>query len=118
MAVHSTICLPYLTHYGTVEHQEQYVPLMTAGECAASVGMTEPDLQGIRTNAKRDGDDWISNGSKIYINNGLVTTVPLDKENAGFYQLMEQLPQERLMIAVHSEIMLTSFTPRGTWTVG
>jgi len=166
MAVHSTICMPYLTHYGTVEQQEHYIPLMTAGECVASVGMTEPDagsdLQGIRTNAKRDGDDWIINGSKIYITNGWLTDccivvcktkpdakraahgvslflvdadtkgfhkgrklkklglkgqdtaelffedvrVPanalLGRENAGFYQLMEQLPQERLIIAVHS----------------
>merc|ERR1719270_488876 len=50
---------------------------MTAGECVASVGMTEPnagsDLQGIRTSAKRDGDDWIINGSKIYITNGWLT---------------------------------------------
>ena len=166
MAVHSTICMPYITHYGTVEQQEHYIPLMTAGECVASVGMTEPDagsdLQGMRTNAKRDGDDWIINGSKIYITNGWLTDccivccktnpdvkraahgvslflvdadtkgfhkgrklkklglkgqdtaelffedvrVPgsalLGKENAGFYQLMEQLPQERLIIAVHS----------------
>merc|ERR1711970_77428 len=166
MAVHSTICMPYLTHYGTVEQQEHYLPLMTAGECVASVGMTEPDagsdLQGIRTNAKRDGDDWIINGSKIYITNGWLTDccilvaktkpdakraahgvslflvdadtkgfhkgrklkklglkgqdtaelffedvrVPgsalLGKENAGFYQLMQQLPQERLLVAVHS----------------
>jgi len=166
MAVHSTICMPYLVHYGTKEQQERYIPAMTAGECVASVGMTEPDagsdLQGIRTTAKRDGDDWIINGSKIYITNGWLTDccilvaktkpdakraahgislflvdadskgfhkgrklkklglkaqdtaelfledvrVPgsalLGKENGGFYQLMEQLPQERLIIAVHS----------------
>jgi len=166
MAVHSTICMPYITHYGTLEQQERYIPAMTAGECVASVGMTEPDagsdLQGIRTSAKRDGDDWIINGSKIYITNGWLTDccivvaktkpdakraahgvslflvdadtpgfhkgrklkklglkgqdtaelffedvrVPgsalLGKENGGFYQLMEQLPQERLIIAVHS----------------
>merc|ERR550532_3531747 len=74
MAVHSTICMPYLVHYGTVEQQGHYIPAMTAGECVASVGMTEPDagsdLQGMRTTAKRDGDDWIINGSKIYITNG------------------------------------------------
>ena len=166
MAVHSTICMPYITHYGTKEQQERYIPEMTAGNCIASVGMTEPDagsdLQGIRTNAKKDGSDWIINGSKIYITNGWLTDccivvaktntdskraahgvslflvdadtpgfhkgrklkklglkgqdtaelffedvrVPgsalLGKENAGFYQLMEQLPQERLIIAAHS----------------
>ena len=157
---------PYIVHYGTAEQQERYLPAMTAGECVASVGMTEPDagsdLQGMRTTAKRDGDDWVINGSKIYITNGWLTDccivcaktkpdakraahgislflvdadtkgfhkgrklkklglkaqdtaelffedvrVPgsalLGKENGGFYQLMEQLPQERLVIAVHS----------------
>merc|ERR1719282_1278629 len=165
MAVHSTICMPYLVHYGTKAQQERYIPAMTAGECVASVGMTEPDagsdLQGIRTTAKRDGDDWIINGSKIYITNGWLTDccvvvaktgtdkraahgvslflvdadskgfhkgrklqklglksqdtaelffedvrVPgsalLGRQNTGFYQLMEQLPQERLIIAIGS----------------
>merc|ERR1719367_2350257 len=77
MALHSAIVMPYLTHYGTKEQQEKYLPAMTAGECIASIGMTEPDagsdLQGIRTTAKRDGDDWIINGSKIYITNGWLT---------------------------------------------
>ena len=50
---------------------------MTSGECIASIAMTEPDagsdLQGIRTTARREGDDWIINGSKIYITNGWLT---------------------------------------------
>jgi len=165
MALHSTIVMPYLTHYGTKDQQERYLPPMTSGDCIASIGMTEPDagsdLQGIRTHAKKDGTDWIINGSKIYITNGWLTDccvvvaktgdakraahgvslflvdadtpgfhkgrklnklglkgqdtaelffedvrVPesalLGKANFGFYQLMEQLPQERLLIAVHS----------------
>merc|ERR1711915_890602 len=77
MALHSTIVMPYLTHYGTKEQQERYLPRMTSGECIGSIGMTEPDagsdLQGIRTTAKKDGDDWIINGSKIYITNGWLT---------------------------------------------
>ena len=47
---------------------------MAAGDSVASLAITEPgagsDMQGVRTNAKRDGDDWIINGSKIYITNG------------------------------------------------
>jgi len=78
MGLHSAIVMPYLTHYGTKDQQEKYLPAMTAGECIASIGMTEPDagsdLQGIRTTAKRDGDDWIINGSKIYITNGWLAT--------------------------------------------
>ena len=54
--------------------QERYLPAMAAGDSVASLAITEPgagsDMQGVRTNAKRDGDDWIINGSKIYITNG------------------------------------------------
>merc|ERR1712088_864140 len=54
--------MPYIQHYGTIEQKAQYLPAMAAGECS--------DMQGARTTAKRDGDDWIINGSKIYITNG------------------------------------------------
>ena len=43
LALHSTICMPYLEHYGTKEQQDRYIPAMTAGKCVASVAMTEPD---------------------------------------------------------------------------
>ena len=47
---------------------------MRDGEIIGAIAMTEPsggsDLQGIRTNAVRDGDDWILNGSKVFITNG------------------------------------------------
>ena len=49
--------MPYLTHYGTREQQERYIPPMTSGHCIASIAMTEPDagsdLQGIRWGAAR-----------------------------------------------------------------
>ena len=52
---------------------------MTAGEKIGALGMTEPsagsDLQGIRTYAKQDGDDWIINGSKVFITNGYLSDV-------------------------------------------
>ena len=52
---------------------------MTAGEKIGALGMSEPsagsDLQGIRTYAKQDGDDWIINGSKVFITNGYLSDV-------------------------------------------
>ena len=52
---------------------------MTAGKKIGALGMTEPaagsDLQGIRTYAKQDGDDWIINGSKVFITNGYLSDV-------------------------------------------
>ena len=52
---------------------------MRAGKKIGALGMTEPaagsDLQAIRTYAKQDGDDWIINGSKVFITNGYLSDV-------------------------------------------
>lgn len=74
MAVHSDIVCHYLLNQGTEAQKQAYLPKMVTGECIGAVAMTEPgagsDLQGMRTTAKRDGDDYIINGSKIFITNG------------------------------------------------
>lgn len=163
-ALHSEIVAPYLLHYGTDEQKAQYLPRMASGDCITAIAMTEPgagsDLQGIRTTAVQDGDDWILNGSKTFITNGwlcdmVIVVAKTDasaekaahgislflvdagtagfnkgsklkklgmkaqdtaelffdnvrlpssailggKPNQGFYQLMQELQQERLMIA-------------------
>ena len=62
---------PYLFNYGTEEQKMRYLPEMTSGECITCIGMTEPsggsDLQAMKTFAKKDGDDYILNGSKVII---------------------------------------------------
>ncbi|WP_417520231.1 acyl-CoA dehydrogenase family protein [Minwuia sp.] len=72
--LHSDIICPYLQHYGSKEQQQTWLPRMTAGEIIGAIAMTEPgagsDLQGIQTTAKRDGDDYVINGQKVYISNG------------------------------------------------
>lgn len=165
-ALHSDIVMPYITNYGTPEQIENYIPDMTAGRKIGAIAMTEPgagsDLQGVRTFARRDGDDYVINGSKVFITNGWMADVVVvvaitDKDaksaahgislflvdgdnpgfikgkklkkmglkaqdtaelffedcrvpasamlggaaglNRGFYQLMQELPQERLLIA-------------------
>ncbi|MEP1472145.1 MAG: acyl-CoA dehydrogenase family protein [Halieaceae bacterium] len=83
MAVHSDIVAHYILNNGSEEQKQRYLPLMVSGDCVGAIAMTEPgagsDLQGVRTTAKRDGDDWIINGSKTFITNGqhcdLVITV-------------------------------------------
>ncbi|WP_341920142.1 acyl-CoA dehydrogenase family protein [Hydrocarboniphaga effusa] len=72
-AVHS-ICAHYILNHGTEAQKREFIPKLASGESIGAIAMTEPgagsDLQGIRTRAVRDGDDYIVNGSKIFITNG------------------------------------------------
>ena len=65
----------YILDLGTEEQKQKYLPRMAAGEMITAIAMTEPgagsDLQGMRTSAVRDGDDWIISGSKTFITNGI-----------------------------------------------
>jgi alkylation response protein AidB-like acyl-CoA dehydrogenase len=162
--VHSQIVAHYILNCGREDQKQAWLPLMATGDLVGAVAMTEPgagsDLQGIKTTAKKEGDEYIINGSKTFISNGqhaeliivvcktdssqgskgvsliVVDTtkvesgfergrnldkiglkeadtselffsdlrVPVanllgDAEGLGFYQLMENLPQERLSIA-------------------
>jgi len=164
ISLHNAIIMPYLVHYGTEEQKRRWLPRMATGELVGAIAMTEPgagsDLQGIKTTAKKVGNQYVINGSKTFITNGqtanLIIVVAktdaaagargtsllmvetdgaegfergrnLDKlgqeaqdtselffndvkvptenllgtdEGQGFFQLMGQLPQERLNIGV------------------
>lgn len=73
--IHSNIVAPYLIHHGSEAQKQQWLPRMVTGEVVGALAMTEPgagsDVQAIRTNAIRDGDEWVLNGSKIFITNGI-----------------------------------------------
>lgn len=73
--IHSNIVAPYLSRHGTEEQKQLWLPKMVGGDAVGALAMTEPgagsDVQAIRTNAVRDGDEWILNGSKIFITNGM-----------------------------------------------
>jgi acyl-CoA dehydrogenase len=168
MGVGSTITPHYVANYATQEQKAEWLPKICSGEWISAIAMTEPgagsDLQGVRTTAKRDGDDYVINGSKTFISNGgsadfvvVVAKTDLDaghkgmalfaveastpgfergrvlekmgrhgadtaelffndmrvpaanllggEEGQGFYQLMNQLPRERLAIAVDALAM-------------
>lgn len=73
-SIHSDISVPYIMKYGTKEQKDYYLPRCVSGETVLAIAMTEPaagsDLQGIKTTAVKDGDDYILNGSKVFITNG------------------------------------------------
>ena len=69
------VLAPYLIDLTTEEQKQRWLPGFASGELIAAVAMTEPgtgsDLQGIRTSAVLDGDDWVLNGSKTFISCGI-----------------------------------------------
>ncbi|MGA0571509.1 acyl-CoA dehydrogenase family protein [Variovorax sp. VNK109] len=73
--VHTDMASPHLHHAGNLQQKQKYMPRVTAGELITAVGITEPgagsDVAGIRTTARRDGDDWVLNGTKMFITNGV-----------------------------------------------
>jgi len=90
-SVHSDVCCGYLLSYGTPKQKQTWLPRMVSGETVCAIAMTEPgtgsDLQGIRTRAERDGDDYVVTGQKTFISNGqmcdLVIAVTRTSADAG-----------------------------------
>ena len=74
VTLQSDITMPYILRYGSDEQKTRWLPRMLSGEAIAAIAMTEPgagsDLQGVHTSARRDGDQFVINGSKTYITNG------------------------------------------------
>jgi alkylation response protein AidB-like acyl-CoA dehydrogenase len=68
-----TVVAKLLQDHGTREQQDRYLPRMATGELRATMALTEPgggsDLQAMRTTARRDGDEYVVNGSKTWISN-------------------------------------------------
>ncbi len=75
LALHSRLVAPYIGQLGSEALKKRLLPKCVSGETILGIAMSEPsagsDVAGIKTRAVRDGDDWIINGSKTYISNGI-----------------------------------------------
>ncbi len=78
---HLCICTIPIWQYGTEEQKQKYLPKLCSGEWVGAFGLTEPnagsDAFNVQTTAKKDGDHWVLNGTKMFITNGPIADVVL-----------------------------------------
>ncbi len=76
---HTYLCADTIFAHGTDQQKEKYIPDLASGKKVGCMGLTEPDagsdVASLRATAKRDGDSWILNGSKMFITNGSIADV-------------------------------------------
>ena len=74
VSAHTSLCCDPILTYGTEEQKQKYLPDLASGRKIGAFGLTEPgagtDAQGQQTKAVLEGDEWVLNGSKIFITNG------------------------------------------------
>jgi glutaryl-CoA dehydrogenase len=79
VSVQGSLAMYAIHAFGSEEHKQEWLPRMAAGDAIGCFGLTEPDFgsnpSGMRTSAKRDGDDWVLDGTKMWITNGTVADV-------------------------------------------
>ncbi len=75
ITLHNDVCLPYFLSLTTDEQKQRWLPGICSGELVTAIAMTEPgigsDLASMSTSAIRDGDDYVVNGAKTFITNGI-----------------------------------------------
>jgi glutaryl-CoA dehydrogenase len=81
VSVQSSLCMYPIYAYGSEEQRQRYLPAMARGEIIGCFGLTEPqggsDPANMKTHARRDGDDWVINGAKMWITNGSIADVAI-----------------------------------------
>ena len=81
VSVQSSLCMYPIYAYGSEEQRQRWLPDMAAGKVIGCFGLTEPhggsDPANMKTTARRDGDDWVINGSKMWITNGNLADIAI-----------------------------------------
>ena len=81
VSVQSSLCMYPIHAFGSDEQKDRWLPDMAAGKVIGCFGLTEPhggsDPANMKTHAKRDGDDWILNGAKMWITNGSIADIAI-----------------------------------------
>jgi glutaryl-CoA dehydrogenase len=81
VSVQGSLAMFPIYKYGSEEQKQHWLPKMAAGEVIGCFGLSEPDFgsdpASMRTSAKRDGDDWILNGTKMWITNGGIADIAI-----------------------------------------
>jgi glutaryl-CoA dehydrogenase len=79
VSVQGSLAMFAIHRWGSEEQKQEWLPRMAAGEAIGCFGLTEPDAGSdpgsMRTRARRDGDDWVLNGTKMWITNGSIADV-------------------------------------------
>lgn len=87
VSVQGSLAMYAIHAFGSEEQKEEWLPRMAAGEAIGCFGLTEPDHgsdpASMRTRARRDGDDWVLDGGKLWITNGSIADVAVVWANAG-----------------------------------
>jgi glutaryl-CoA dehydrogenase len=124
VSVQGSLAMYAIRRYGSEEQKAEWLPRMAAGEAIGCFGLTEPDFgsnpAGMRTTARRDGSDWVLNGTKMWITNGSVADVAIvwartDEGVRGFvvptatqgFEAPEIKRKLSLRASVTSELVLT-----------
>jgi len=80
-SVQSSLCMYPIYAYGNEEQRQRWLPQMAAGKVIGCFGLTEPhggsDPANMKTNAKKDGGDWVINGAKMWITNGNLADIAI-----------------------------------------
>jgi glutaryl-CoA dehydrogenase len=79
VSVQGSLSMFSIHRYGSEEQKQEWLPRLAAGEAIGCFGLTEPDYgsnpSGMRTTARRDGGDWVLDGTKMWITNGSIADV-------------------------------------------